>query len=68
MNPSYRIVFYVSGHGFGHTSRAIEVIHALLRAQPEAHIVVKTAAPLRLFVETVRELTGKRPASTKMKR
>jgi L-arabinokinase len=53
MNPSYRIVFYVSGHGFGHTSRAIEVIHALLRAQPEARIVVKTSAPLRLFARTL---------------
>ena len=53
MNPSYRIVFYVSGHGFGHTSRTIEVIHALLRARPEAHIVVKTAAPLRLFARTL---------------
>ena len=53
MNPSYRIVFYVSGHGFGHTSRTIEVIHAVLRARPEAHIVVKTAAPLRLFARTL---------------
>ena len=53
MNPSYRIVFYVSGHGFGHTSRAIEVIRAVLRARPEAHIVVKTAAPLRLFAHTL---------------
>jgi L-arabinokinase len=53
MNPSYRIVFYVSGHGFGHASRAIEVIHALLRARPEAHIVVKTAAPARLFARTL---------------
>jgi len=54
MNPSYRIVFYVSGHGFGHTSRTIEVIHAVLRARPQAHIVVKTAAPLRLFARTIR--------------
>lgn len=54
MNPSYRIVFYVSGHGFGHTSRAIEVIHALLRRRPDAHIVVKTSAPLRLFERTLR--------------
>ena len=53
MNPSYRIVFYVSGHGFGHTSRAIEVIHALLRARPEEQIAVKTAAPLRLFARTL---------------
>ena len=54
MNPSYRIVFYVSGHGFGHTSRTIEVIHAVLRACPEAHIVVKTSAPHRLFARTPR--------------
>jgi UDP:flavonoid glycosyltransferase YjiC (YdhE family) len=49
MNPSYRIVFYVSGHGFGHTSRAIEVIDAVLRAHPDAQIIVKTGAPARLF-------------------
>jgi hypothetical protein len=54
MNPSYRIVFYVSGHGFGHTSRTIEVIHAVLRARPEAQIVVKTSAPHRLFARTLR--------------
>jgi hypothetical protein len=53
MNPSYRIVFYVSGHGFGHSSRAIEVIHAVLRAQPDAQIVVKTSAPHRLFAGTL---------------
>jgi len=53
MSPSYRIVFYVSGHGFGHTSRSIEVIHALLRAKPDAQIVVKTSAPLRLFSRTL---------------
>lgn len=52
MNPSYRIVFYISGHGFGHTSRAIEVIHAVLRARPDTRIVVKTSAPRRLFERT----------------
>src|SRR5688572_10474837 len=53
MNPSYRIVFYVSGHGFGHTSREIAVIHAVLDARPDAEIVVKTSAPLRLFERTL---------------
>ena len=53
MSPSYRIVFYVSGHGFGHTSRSIEVIHAVIRARPDAHVVVKTSAPLRLFARTL---------------
>src|SRR5262245_4719660 len=54
MSPSYRIVFYVSGHGFGHTSRIIEVIHALLRARPDTSVVVKTSAPPRLFERTLR--------------
>jgi L-arabinokinase len=53
MNPSYPIVFYVSGHGFGHTSRTIEVIHAVLRRHPEVAVVVKTSAPRRLFERTL---------------
>jgi L-arabinokinase len=53
MSPSYRIVFYVSGHGFGHTSRAVEVMHALLDASPEAAITVKTSAPRRFFERTL---------------
>ena len=65
MNPSYRIVFYVSGHGFGHTSRTIEVIHAVLRARPEAHIVVKTSAPLRLFARTLRGTLRARRAAVR---
>jgi L-arabinokinase len=53
MSPSYRIVLYVSGHGFGHTSRTVEVIHALLRRRPDAAIIVKTSAPRRLFERTL---------------
>ena len=49
MNPSYPIVFYVSGHGFGHSARTIEVIEAVLRRRPDAAIVVKTSAPRHLF-------------------
>lgn len=49
MSPSYPIVFYISGHGFGHSSRTIEVIEALVERRPDASIVVKTAAPRRLF-------------------
>jgi L-arabinokinase len=54
MSPSYRIVFYVSGHGFGHTSRSIAVIGALVRARPDAHVVVKTSAPLQLFARVLK--------------
>ncbi len=53
MSPSYPIVFYVSGHGFGHTSRTTEVIHAVLRRAPDVPIVVKTSAPRRLFDRTL---------------
>jgi L-arabinokinase len=53
--PSYlhRIVFYISGHGFGHASRSIEVIESLLRAAPRVEIIVKSSAPKRLFDRTL---------------
>ena len=43
------ITFYVSGHGFGHASRSIELIRALLERQPDVRILVKTQAPKWLF-------------------
>jgi hypothetical protein len=48
------IVFYVSGHGFGHASRTIEVINAMLSKRPETRIGVRTAAPRWLFDLTVK--------------
>ena len=48
------IVFYVSGHGFGHASRTIEVINAILVRRPETRIGVRTAAPRWLFDLTVK--------------
>jgi hypothetical protein len=48
------IVFYVSGHGFGHASRTIEVINAVLAKRPETRIGVRTAAPRWLFDLTVK--------------
>jgi len=43
------IVFYISGHGFGHASRSIELIRALVRRRPDLRITVKTTAPRWLF-------------------
>lgn len=40
-----QIVFYISGHGLGRASRAIELIHALRTLRPEMRILVRTAAP-----------------------
>jgi len=53
MNPSYPIIFYISGHGFGHASRTIEVIQAVLERRPDVSIVVKTTAPRWLFDRTL---------------
>jgi hypothetical protein len=44
------IVYYVSGHGFGHATRSFEVIRALHRQQPDAQVIVRSAVP-RWFVE-----------------
>ena len=43
------IVFYISGHGFGHASRCIEVINAILVKRPETRVGVRTSAPRWLF-------------------
>jgi L-arabinokinase len=43
------IVFYVSGHGFGHASRQIELIRALHARRPDARVIVRTSVPHWLF-------------------
>src|SRR4051794_40297370 len=43
------LAFYVSGHGFGHASRDIEIINALHARAPELRVVVRTSAPRWLF-------------------
>ena len=48
------IVFYISGHGFGHASRSIEVINAVLAKRPETRVGVRTSAPRWLFDLTVK--------------
>jgi L-arabinokinase len=40
-----RIVHYISGHGFGHTSRSVELLQAIVAMRPDVRIVIKTAAP-----------------------
>ena len=43
------VVFYVSGHGFGHSSRQSEVIRSLLARCPDLEVIVRTSAPAWLF-------------------
>jgi hypothetical protein len=49
MRSSAVLVFYVSGHGFGHASRDIEVVNALYRAAADVRVIVRTSAPRWLF-------------------
>jgi UDP:flavonoid glycosyltransferase YjiC (YdhE family) len=43
------IVFYISGHGFGHASRDIELIRTVCAMRPETRVIVRTSAPRWLF-------------------
>jgi L-arabinokinase len=48
------VVFYISGHGFGHASRAIEVINALVDRRPELRIIIRSSVAPWLVSRTVR--------------
>ena len=43
------VAFYISGHGFGHAIRQIEIINALLALDPSRRVLVRTSAPRWLF-------------------
>lgn len=44
--PARRIAFYVTGHGFGHSTRALEVLRHISR---DTEIHIKTSAPEWLY-------------------
>ena len=48
------VFVYISGHGFGHAVRQIAIINALGARSPDLGIVIRTAAPRRLFDQSVR--------------
>ena len=54
MNDRGTIVFYVSGHGFGHASRAIEVINALIDRRPDLHVIIRSSVAPWLVARTAR--------------
>jgi hypothetical protein len=47
--PSPTLTFYISGHGFGHAARDIEILNVLHRAAPDVRLLVRTSAPRWLF-------------------
>ena len=48
------LVWYISGHGFGHASREIEIINALRERRPDTPIVIRTGAKRWIFDLTLR--------------
>jgi hypothetical protein len=56
------IVFFISGHGFGHASRQVEIINALTAGPRPPAIVLRTAVDPGLLARTLRRpytlLTG----------
>jgi UDP:flavonoid glycosyltransferase YjiC (YdhE family) len=47
-------VFYISGHGFGHASRQIEIIRALAPRHPDLRIIIRSAVSRGLLERTLR--------------
>lgn len=47
------ILYYISGHGYGHAVRSAQVVRALLKARPEFRVHVRTTAPQWLFPRAV---------------
>jgi len=60
------LAFYISGHGYGHASRQIEIINAVARRLPDARILIRSSASRMLFERTVnpRFELGDRPVDT----
>ena len=48
------VVFYISGHGFGHASREVEVINAVGALRPGTRLVIRSAVSADLLRRTVR--------------
>ena len=48
------VVFFVSGHGFGHASRDVEIINAFGALVPQASVVIRSAVDAALLRRTLR--------------
>ena len=55
------IVFYISGHGFGHASRQIELIREICARRPDARVIVRTSVPRWLFAPVARAAVEVQP-------
>ena len=58
------LIFYVSGHGFGHASRSIEVINALIARQPDLRVIVRSPVASWLVQRTAHPSVELMPVET----
>jgi hypothetical protein len=49
------VVFYISGHGFGHAVRQTAIVNALAEARPDLRIVIRTSVAPWLFARNLRD-------------
>ena len=56
------VAFYISGHGFGHASRSIEVINTLLDRRPGTRVIIRSEVAPWLVTRTVRAGVTPEPA------
>lgn len=47
------VAFYISGHGFGHASRQVEIVNAFGARHPDAGILIRSAAARWLLERTI---------------
>ena len=50
-----KLIFYISGHGYGHAVRDIEIIKTLQAQEPDVEIHIRTKAPKWLFEPLLNE-------------
>jgi L-arabinokinase len=60
------LAFYISGHGFGHASRQVEIINTLARRVPGVEFLIRSTAASWLLHRTIRTpfTLDARPADT----
>jgi hypothetical protein len=59
----HTIVFYISGHGFGHASREVEIINALSAIRPDARLIVRSEVDPGLLARTLKVAYELRPGA-----
>jgi hypothetical protein len=58
------VAFFISGHGFGHASRQVEIINALADRVPGIRVIVRSAVQPGLLARTLRGPYELRPEPT----